>query len=126
MFTFDPIDRPKLWDYSYGVENLKSKIEYIQQEFNSLPNYMEWRSFEGKKQIVHPLAIFIDGDHGGSSVREDWNITRPYLRAKDIVIFHDLDMTGPRRVFGEAQQESPNSKSYIVNTKRITGILEIA
>lgn len=45
--------------------------------------------------------IFIDGDHSYASVHADFAAWRPHLAPDATVVFHDIDLVGPKRVIDQ-------------------------
>jgi len=93
IYTYDPVDRPKLWSQP-GLEEIKEKIRYFQAPFVDIT-----KTFSTKWE--HPFTIFIDGDHGRQSVLDDWNAVKNYLTNDDVIIFHDLDLSGVQKAIAE-------------------------
>jgi predicted O-methyltransferase YrrM len=98
VYTFDPFDRPKIWDSEDLIEELKtlkSKITYTQGYFDlEAPKIL-------KSRPSKPLAFFIDGDHGYGPVKKDWLAIEPYLQEGDLIIFHDFGYAKIRRLWNE-------------------------
>lgn len=117
VHTFDPIDRPKLWDQSFGVENIKDKAVFHQNYFK------EVKSILGGRAPKVPFGFFIDGDHGSDSVMEDWNSIAGFLQPGDVIIFHDLNIKGVRRAWDTILSSVPPSRNFVFNTDRIVGVI---
>lgn len=118
VYTFDLHDRPKLWGDRFGCAALKSKINFTQADFTEVAKHLS--------NIQHPVTFFIDGDHGTTAVRRDWNAIQPLLQEGDLVLFHDYNMTQVQRVYAEIaySPEAKGSDFYYFKTKRqIAGLL---
>ena len=77
--TYDPVDRPKVWDKpAFELRYTKDFINFIQAPFKAERSY------------IHPIVFFVDGCHSQKGIREDWNEIKGYLTPKDTAIFHDV------------------------------------
>jgi len=82
VHTFDPHDRPKIWD-EYKELNSEGKIVFHNKRFSEgVTSILE--------KAVGPSLIFIDGDHSVGNVREDWDAIVETLDDGDVIAFHDL------------------------------------
>ena len=109
VYTFDPVDRTKLWD-NLGIIN----ITYVKDKFSSVVfTYSELSSCR--------KAFFIDGDHSSSGVQSDCAAVKQYAKVDDIVIFHDLNEKPVMRAWHRLQKYSQSIETY--PTKRIMGKL---
>ena len=64
--------------------------------------------------------VFIDGNHGYKSVRQDFDLWSQRLIAGGVLAFHDSDtkMPGPRRVIAEVQER--DDYEYISLVEQLT------
>jgi len=96
VHTFDPVNRPKIWDF---LELDRSRIKYYDTPFGASANGV--MTVLKKNDLK---AFFIDGDHAYENVSRDWIVIRPFLTSKDIVIFHDaLGVGGVKKFLGELE-----------------------
>jgi len=115
LYTFDPIDRPKVWMEFPSLE-VTTKINFCQAEFRHLDKH------------VNPtpsarIVAFIDGDHGYVSVMEDWNALHPFLKSGDVVLFHDLRESKVIKAFDDIKAITPFSRTFKFRTARVMGVL---
>jgi len=124
VHTFDHIDRPKVWDHtSFKVpETIKDKIIYHNSKFS-----------EGVETVLPsskgPNLFFIDGDHSQTSLVEDTKVIEPFLKKRDIIIFHDIREISVLKICLKfiIKLESSNSLEEVFkfNTRRGIRVLEI-
>lgn len=112
LYTFDPIDRPKMWSY---IPALKDKIEFVQTKFSRLAEAV--KDFSGR------IVVFIDGDHGYESVMEDWNTVQHYLKPGDVVLFHDVRESKVVKAVDDIRRITPSSRFFKFRTARQVGVL---
>ena len=116
VYTFDPVDRPKLYhDKDLKCSSLSSKITFINDKFESADKYLT--------KIQHPIVAFVDGNHNFSSVYNDWNILVSLLVPGDLIIFHDLAEHGANKAWSRILTLTPDSTSYVFQTRRVTGAI---
>jgi len=115
LYTFDPVDRPKVWT-EFTTPEVTSKINFCQAEFRHMSRFA---SIPPNARIV----TFIDGDHGYTSVMEDWHTLKPYLKPGDVVLFHDLRESKVIKAWDDIARETPNSRSWRFRTPRVIGVL---
>lgn len=109
VHTFDPVDRWKVWTLP-EIEPFKKNIHFHQQCFDeAIGEHLKNRPKE-------PVAFFIDGDHGSGAVGEEWNAIKEYLIPGDVIIFHDINITGVGRAFSRIEGRL-NGSSYIIKLK---------
>jgi len=80
VYTFDTADRPKVYTDS-GFENFQRLIRFQPRELLK-------EDLDKLKELDKKL-YFIDGDHTSKGVKANWRLVQPYLKPKDIVVFHD-------------------------------------
>lgn len=100
--TFDPVDRPKIWDKAVA-----KRILYTQDSFKS----------KGKK-YKHSIVFFIDGDHSQKGLREDFEQIEPLLEAGDVIIFHDLTIEAIQRFCLRLKGRKPSWNFVDAETER--------
>lgn len=89
VYTYDPIDRPKI----YNDLAIKSKILYFNEKFFDCGNILP-------AMTSKVTLFFIDGDHSNSGVQEDYATIAPHLKDKDLVVFHDMNINAVIRQVG--------------------------
>jgi predicted O-methyltransferase YrrM len=100
--TFDPVDRPKIWD-----EAIAKRVLYTQDSFKS----------EGKK-YKHPIVFFLDGDHSQKGLREDFEQVEPLLEPGDVILFHDLNIEAIQRFCLRLKSRKPDWNFVDAETER--------
>ncbi len=90
--TFDPIDKPKVWDLVGGKPD---NVTYIQSDFAAL----DCKDLKGKK------LFFIDGDHGFEYADEDAFTALLNSSSGDVIVFHDLHYRAIKQVFKNTIEE---------------------
>lgn len=100
--TFDPVDRPKIWD-----EAIAKRVLYTQDSFKS----------EGKK-YKHPIVFFLDGDHSQKGLREDFEQVEPLLKPGDVILFHDLNIEAIQRFCLRLKSRKPDWNFTDAETER--------
>lgn len=116
VYTFDPVARLKVWDEDFACPSLMPKIQYIQDGFENLGEYVS--------KIEHPVVVFIDGDHGGASVHRDWEAAHSILETGDLVIFHDLTEKPVFRALARINKDAgKRTTKYEFLTKRWMAVL---
>ncbi len=64
------------------------------------------KSAEAAASWKEPISVlFIDGDHSYESVRQDLEHWRSHVCPHGLIIFHDSDLPGVRRLLGELKAE---------------------
>lgn len=124
VHTFDIADRKKVWTSKAG-KDLVSLSKHIHCHIQPFA--------DGIVPLLKSLAntrenaiFFIDGDHKIQSVVADWNAIKPFLKPGDRVLFHDLNMTGPRKFWGRLSTKNTEGFEFEVKrTERIIGITNI-
>jgi len=115
LYTFDPVDRPKVWD-EFTSPEVVGRINFCKAEFRHLG------------QFVNPtpaarILAFIDGDHGRDSVMEDFKSLQPYLKPGDVLLFHDLRERSLIKGFDDIKRLTPTSRWFKFRTARVIGVL---
>lgn len=88
VYTFDPIDRVKLWE-DIDVSN----IVYIEDKFNTIVD-----RYDDLKQDRN--LFFIDGLHTGVGIQEDIKALQRFGKRGDVAFFHDLQEDPVRKAVG--------------------------
>lgn len=78
VITYDPVNRPKVWDLPRFKE-IGENITFINAEFPT-----ELGSFYNRR------LFFIDGDHSNTGVMKDWLNVLNVMGKEDVVFFHDV------------------------------------
>ncbi len=111
VYTFDPIDRLKLWD---GVWDVSTTISYIEANFSTIGEKLA--DLKGKKGL-----FFIDGLHTSGGMLEDCAAVLDFASPGDTVLFHDLNIKACVRGFHRMQGYATEYEVY--QTDRIMGRL---
>lgn len=116
IHTYDPVDRPKVWN-NEQLEALGKYIEYHQQPFSEL----EIASDRGS------ALFFIDGDHSSSAIAEDMHTVEKHMQAGDIIIVHDLNITPVAREWARFVGRIKDTSSVITeaDTAHIVGVVHL-
>jgi predicted O-methyltransferase YrrM len=118
VFTYDPVNRPKVWDQKFGVEALKDSIVCRTNVFKEVKN---------EEVLVNrgegTYLFFIDGDHGQMSILQEWEAIQPLLKKGDVVVFHDLNIRNTLKAFHKIVQSAPTSRVLRFETARIMGVI---
>ena len=92
LYTFDPVDRPKLWndpdlrDYLKQIKGTIEKIFYCKATF-----------IRGVKHLplsTEPILFYIDGNHKQVIVAEEIAWLMPRIKPGDTIVFDDYNATG--------------------------------
>jgi len=119
VHTFDPIDRPKVWDEpDFNIpESIRDKIIYHNTKFS-----------EGLASVLvnckGSSIFFIDGDHSQTGVKEDIEAVKPFIKKEDIIVFHDATERSVIKRYLKLIEElkSTNSLEDIFHFKTRRGI----
>jgi predicted O-methyltransferase YrrM len=109
VITFDPCKRIYVWD-EMGWDKPKN-ITLEQGKFEEVVT--RYPDLTGKK------LVFIDGGHHSSAVKEDCEAIKKIAKDGDILLWHDLNMTGVNRFWSRMQKYS--SKSEVFEIGRTIG-----
>jgi predicted O-methyltransferase YrrM len=117
IHTFDPINRVKIWDYdNTDLSDLTPNIHFHQERFS-----------DGLERVYTPnqkSIFFLDGDHSGEGVKEDWEAVEKVMSPGDTVIFHDLNIEAIHRFW--LRRVMPKYNCETLATRRIMAVVHIA
>ena len=86
VYTFDPVDRWKVYE---NYPEAEERIVYIDSTWaEGLPQYIN-------DEIKGRSCCFIDGEHDYQNALSDWQAAEPWF---DTIVFHDTKMGGVLRV----------------------------
>lgn len=106
VYTFDPANRNKVYDGT-GWEQY---IKYYNQ-----PWVCEQSKELLEKNIHGSKLVFIDGNHFEEFVQKDVDHTFPYMKVKDIVVFHDAIKYPPiQDIVNESVKKYNINKNFII------------
>lgn len=109
--TWDPIDRPKIWNLESELRTLGNLITYKQEKFeDGLPSIA---NREGTS------LFFIDGNHSPTPFKKESRALLRNIRKGDWIIFHDT------RAYPhiKARFKSMAGEKWLIETKNGMGIV---
>lgn len=131
--TFDPHNRPKLWDAPFQtddrIKELAKNIRYHQRPFDEFPDALK-NIEEGKGG----WCWFIDGDHTYENAKKDWDsiiknknnysISNVALDPEmDIIIIHDvITEVGVKKLWKQIKR-NPEFSTTQFYSKRGVGVI---
>lgn len=121
VHTFDIVNRIKVWDHA-DLSPLPERIYCHTSPFAwGIDVLLE--SFANPRESA---IFFIDGDHKRASVINEWNTIKPFLQPGDRILFHDLNMSGPRKFWGRLSGKNSEGFEFeVIETERRIGKVNI-
>lgn len=111
VWTYDPVDRPKIYKDPEFKYDLKGQIYFFNMMFE-----------QRTKQLYKGSAVcyYIDGYHGQTAIMNDFK-SLP-LNKKDLIVFDDINETPVRKAVNRIG--IPFKEISFFNGRRIIGIME--
>jgi len=118
VHTFDPVNRPKIWESVNISKDVIEKICFHQDKFEMASPLIQ------SNTELHK-SFFIDGDHGQGFVLRDFATIEPFLKSKDVIVFHDLRNNSVMKAWDQIRQSREFYSEEKIRTTRKMGILVV-
>ena len=82
VYTWDIVNRPKIWEHFAEFAERASDIVFREEAYAyDMPGYA--------CRVKGPRLFFIDGDHEEPWVRKDWENAKRWAEPGDMIVLHD-------------------------------------